>query len=66
MQARSREYLARRGIAYTEYDVEKSDIGKTEYRRLNGRGVPVILVGNQRMDGFSAEKLERMLANAGH
>lgn len=62
---RAKSWLATKGIAYTELDVEKSENGKAEYRRLNGSGVPIILVGNQRMNGFSAERLEQMLKSAG-
>lgn len=63
---RAKAWLTARGISFTEYDVETSDIGRQEYRRLQGHGVPIILVGRQRMDGFSAEKLERMLKNVGY
>lgn len=61
---RAKAWLAAKGIAYTELDVEKSDAGKTEYRRLGGTGVPIILVGQQRMNGFSPERLEQMLKPA--
>lgn len=58
---RAKAWLASKGIAYTELDVEKSEAGKAEYRRLGGTGVPIILVGKQRMNGFSPERLEQML-----
>lgn len=58
----ARTWLTQKGVAFTEYDVERTDTGKAEYRRLNGRGVPIILVGDMRMDGFSAARLEAMLA----
>lgn len=58
---RAKAWLAAKGIAYTELDVEKSEAGRTEYRRLGGTGVPIILVGQQRMNGFSPERLEQML-----
>ncbi len=62
---RAKEYFNAKGIAFTEYDVEKSDTGRTEYKRLNGRGVPIILVGDRRMDGFSAQQFEQMRQPAG-
>jgi glutaredoxin len=62
---RARAYLNKMGIPFVEYDVERDEIGKREYKKLNGRGVPVILVGNQRMNGFSAPSLEKLLRNAG-
>jgi hypothetical protein len=36
------------------------------YRRLQARGVPVILPGKQRMNGFSESGMRMMLCNAGH
>lgn len=63
---RAKAWFGRKGIAYTEYDVEKSEVGKSEFRRLNGKGVPIILIGDQRMDGFSEARAEAMLQSAGH
>ena len=51
--AKARAYFARRGIAYVEIDIEKSREGRAEYDRLGARGIPVILVGSQCMNGFS-------------
>lgn len=39
---------------------------KQEYTALKGRGVPIILVGSQRMDGYEQGALEAMLRTAGH
>jgi glutaredoxin len=63
---KAREFFARRGIRYTELDIEKSPAARAEYDRLGARGVPVILVGTQRMNGFGEERLARMLKAAGH
>jgi len=63
---KAKAYLASKGIYYSEYDVETSEIGKQEYKRLEGKGVPIILVGKQRMDGFSSSKLDEMLKNVGY
>ncbi len=60
----ARQYMTMHGIAFTEYDVEKNDFARAEFRRLGGRGVPIILVGDQRMNGFSEANLESMLKKA--
>lgn len=62
----AKAYLAGRNIYFTEYDVETSAVGKQEYKRLAGKGVPIILVGKQRMNGFSAATLDEMLKNVGY
>ncbi len=56
----AKKYFAEHQVAYTEYDVEKSAKGMADYQRLQGRGVPIVLVGEARMDGFSAERFEAM------
>ena len=63
---RARAYLASRGLAYTEYDVETSSVGRADYARLKGRGVPIIFVGDQRMDGYTEAGLAQLLQNAGY
>ena len=62
----ARAYLNSRGIPFEDLDVEKSAQGKQEYRDLKGRGVPIILVGDQRMNGYSQARLDTMLRAAGH
>ena len=55
---RAKGYFRERDIPYREYDVEKSAKGRRDYQRLKGRGVPIILVGDQRMNGFSRDRFE--------
>lgn len=62
---RAKAYLNAKGIAFIELDVEKDDEGKRRYKELNGKGVPIILIGKQRMNGFSEAKMEAMLKKAG-
>jgi len=62
---KAKAHLAAKGVPYDEIDVEASERGRSEFMQLGGHGVPVILVGNQRMDGFNAAKLDAMLAAAG-
>jgi glutaredoxin len=62
----ARAYLSRQGIRHTELDVEKSAAARAEYQSLQGRGVPVILVGTQRMNGYSEDRLAQMLKAAGY
>ncbi len=62
----ARAFLTGHGIPYQEYDVEHSPRGREDYRRLKGRGVPIILVGEQRMNGYSEDSLSALLRNAGY
>lgn len=62
----AKAHLAKRGVPYQEIDVEQSASGEAEYRRLGGRGVPILLVGEQRMDGFDPAALDVLLKAAGY
>jgi glutaredoxin len=57
---RARAYFAEKGIRFTEIDVEKSESGRRDYEAIGGKGVPVILVGDKMMRGFSPEGFERL------
>jgi glutaredoxin len=57
---RARRYFQANGIGFDEYDVETSAKGKRDYSRLGAGGVPVILVGDQRLNGFSPAAFERV------
>jgi len=59
---RARGYMKERGIAFKEYDVEKDPIGRRHYKLLNGKGVPIIVVGERRMNGFSRKRFDWLIA----
>lgn len=56
-------YMKSRNIPYVAYDIEKDSSARQRHKELGGRGVPLIIVGNNRMSGFSPEALERYLGN---
>ena len=57
----AKEYFARKGVPYEERDVNGSPATMQEFQRLGGRGVPLILVGDEKMEGFSAQRLDQLL-----
>ena len=61
----ARDYFRQHNVPYVEYDVEQSDKGRAGYRALHGRGVPIILVGHQRMNGFDPAGFAQLYAVAG-
>jgi glutaredoxin 3 len=66
----ARELLARKGVAYTEIDVESTSGARAEMQRRSGRNtVPQIFVGDRHLGGFDdidalemRGELDRMLA----
>ena len=57
---KAKRYFAKNNIGYTEYDVENSSKGKRDYKKMKGTGVPIILVGNTRMNGFSISRFNKI------
>jgi glutaredoxin len=56
-------HFRKKRIAFAEYDIEKTAKGKRDHKRLKGRGVPVILIGKKRMDGFSAKLFDSIYSS---
>ena len=57
---KAKTYFKKNKIRYTNYDIEKSSKGKRLYKQLGAKGVPVILIGSKRMNGFSESGFERL------
>ncbi|MEO8314949.1 MAG: glutaredoxin 3 [Pseudomonadota bacterium] len=69
---RARELLDRKGVAWTEIDIEKVGGAREEMQRLSGRNtVPQIFFGEHHLGGYddidaldAAGELDRLLAGA--
>ena len=55
---KAKKYFKANNIPYKDYDIDKSSKGKKDYKKLGAKGVPVILVGKKRLNGFSAATFE--------
>jgi len=62
--AKARAYFKRTNTTYVEHDIEKSANAHAEFKRLGGRGVPLILVGNEKLRGFNELAFESAYARA--
>jgi len=59
---RAKEYLSRKGITYTEYDVAQNQEKVQEMIQKSGQlGVPVITIDSQTVVGFNQSKLDELL-----
>lgn len=56
----ARRYFAEHGIAFTEKNIEQDPAAWQEYQQLDASGVPVILIGDKRMNGFNPASFERL------
>jgi glutaredoxin len=57
----AKAFLQKHKIRFMEFDVEKNQRASKEFQRLGARGVPVILIGKTRVDGFNSKKLLQAL-----
>ena len=60
----ARRYLSENQISYCEYDIERSAEGEKLFNEVNGRVIPVLLVGDYMMSGFDEQRIEQLLARA--
>lgn len=47
-----RDLLAAEGVKYTEYQIDKSEAANAEFIAKGGIGVPLLYIGERRIDGF--------------
>ncbi|MCB1775009.1 MAG: glutathione S-transferase N-terminal domain-containing protein [Gammaproteobacteria bacterium] len=57
----ARQYLQQKGVRFQELDVQRNPRAQKAFARLGARGVPVIMVGETRIDGFDRKRLDAAL-----
>jgi len=60
---KAKAYFNAKGISYSERDINKDESARRQWQKLNGTGVPLILVGKNKMSGFSVARFEKMYFN---
>ena len=58
----ARRYLTDNDIDYCEYDIENSAHGEKLFNDVNGRSIPVLLIGDAVVRGFDEGKLDQLLS----
>ena len=56
--------LADWGVDYVDIDIESERKGRDAYEQLNGRGVPILLIGDQVVHGYAPDRSRELLAAA--
>lgn len=54
-------YVKSNNINYVAYDIEKDSAANQRYEEMGGRGIPLIVIGDNIMSGFSPETFERYM-----
>ncbi|WNO10230.1 glutaredoxin family protein [Teredinibacter sp. KSP-S5-2] len=58
--AKARKLLKDNGIDYFEYDIEKSQEGKRQYKALGGSGIPVLLIKGEVIKGYNPNRILKL------
>lgn len=58
------DYLKSNGIKHVAYDIDKDSAARQKYEEMGGQGVPFIIIGSNKMSGYSQEALEYYLENS--
>lgn len=62
-----RMFLDKNGVPYTEKDADKDMTAQQEMKKLSGQlSVPMLVVGDNVVNGYSTTALEAQLVNAGY
>jgi glutaredoxin len=56
----ARRYFEANAIDFTEFDIDRDARARRDFARLGGRGVPLILVDEQRMTGFDPARFDTL------
>jgi glutaredoxin len=59
--AKTRAYLKERKIAYADLDVEQSAQAQREFKQFGAGGVPYLLIGDRRIQGFNTSAIDSAL-----
>jgi glutaredoxin-like YruB-family protein len=57
----ARNFFQANGIQYVELDIEKSREANSTHKKLGGRGVPLITVGDDVVNGYNQARLQQLL-----
>jgi glutaredoxin len=58
----AKRYFQQNDIHYCEYDMENTEEGRRLYQENGGGAVPILLIGEYQLSGFSEQQIEAALA----
>lgn len=62
----AKRYFQENQIHYCEYDMETTETGKRLYQENGGGAIPILLIGEHRIKGYSEAQIERSLSLLRH
>jgi len=59
---RAKQWLQQHKLPFQEFDIERNARAFKDFQRLGGRGVPVVVIDGERVDGFDPKRMQRLLS----
>jgi glutaredoxin-like YruB-family protein len=59
---KTKAYFEGKGIAYSAYDIEKDATARMRYMKYGQRGVPLVVIGDTVIPGYSVADFDKALA----
>jgi glutaredoxin len=59
--AKTRQMFAAKGVKYTEYPIDKSEAANAEFITNGGIGVPLLYIGERRIDGYREAEIREAI-----
>ncbi len=54
---KTRKLFEKNNIAYTEYDIEESSSANKEFKKLGGKGIPLVVVDGDIVRGYDPKRI---------
>ena len=61
----TKKYFDAKGVPYTDFDIEKDPTANMRYQKYGVRGVPLVVIGNIAIPGYSPADFDKALAAGG-
>ncbi|MEA5089418.1 glutaredoxin family protein [Solidesulfovibrio sp.] len=62
---RAKAYFDAKGVPYTAFDIEKDPAANMRFQKYGVRGVPLVVIGDVIIPGFSTAEFDKALAAGG-
>lgn len=56
---KAKAFMNEKKINFREYFIDKNSVARSEHRKLGGRGVPLLVMGGRKMQGFNESKYKQ-------
>lgn len=62
---KAKNYFRQKGVAFEELNINASEDARRRFQDLGGRGVPLILIGERKINGFDQQAIQAALSKEG-